>query len=170
MKKRMLFLYVTLIISLTFSANAYSQNLKHSSVFIVNHSFLKIDSTPVKLHEKSPFLAGSLSFILPGLAAGQLYNEQYGKFLLHLGISGLCFFLFTRSFGFGGDAGSTVSLLCFAGYLFNWVFTIVDAVASANRINDEIVKQKQRTVLKKFNIGFGLNRDKQFNFKISWTF
>ena len=125
------------------------------------------DTAMIKFHHKNPFLAGSLSFILPGLAAGQFYNEEYLKFAVHAGISGICFLLFMHNFDVGGSGNGTVSGLSFIAYTFNWVFTIVDAVASANRINDEIEKQRKGSTLNRFNMGLTLDKDKRVRIKFS---
>jgi TM2 domain-containing membrane protein YozV len=156
MKKSVLFLFVTLIISLTFAEGTSAQNLKHLPLLKEKHSILLIDTTPVKLHEKSPFLAGSLSFLLPGLAAGQFYNEEYVKFGAHVLVSALCIAFFAPSIDMGGGGNHSTAATLFIGiYLFNWVLSTVDAVASE---------------INRFNLRFGFDRNKHFNLNLNRVF
>jgi hypothetical protein len=50
-----------------------------SDITLKNKNSIFADSTKkkIKLSYKSPLAAGTLSFLLPGLSLGQLYNEDY---------------------------------------------------------------------------------------------
>ena len=79
--------------------------------------------------KKSLFLAGTLSFIVPGLALGQFYKEEYINGAIRVGISLLClaWFGFSPSVDIGGGGNGDQKIM--AGLLFavNWVFSIIDA-------------------------------------------
>ncbi len=79
--------------------------------------------------KKSLFLAGVLSFIVPGLALGQFYKKEYINGAVRVGISLLCvaWIGFSPSVGFGG--GGNGDQLIIAGILFtaNWICSIIDA-------------------------------------------
>jgi hypothetical protein len=83
----------------------------------------------VKSGKKNLFLAGVLSFIVPGLALGQFYKEEYINGAVRVGISLLCvaWMGFSPSVDFGG--GGNGDQMIMAGILFaaNWVFSIIDA-------------------------------------------
>ncbi len=77
----------------------------------------------------SPFLAGTLSFIVPGAALGQLYNKQYLNFGIRLGISaivvlGIALTGVPYSDGKGNDALIPLAIL----FVTNWISSIIDAV------------------------------------------
>ncbi|MEM1177900.1 MAG: hypothetical protein AAGM22_06130 [Acidobacteriota bacterium] len=77
--------------------------------------------------QRSPFVAGLLSAVLPGL--GNVYNGlfQRGLMTFLLGIS----LLFTAS---SSDQGPILALLV-PSMLFTWLFGIIDAVRQAGLIN-----------------------------------
>lgn len=54
---------------------------------------------------KSLLFAGTLSFIVPGMALGQFYKEEFINGGIRLGISGIClsWFLLSPSFSITGD-------------------------------------------------------------------
>ena len=78
----------------------------------------------------SPFMAGALSFIVPGAALGQIYNRQYLNFGIRLGISAISILGIVLSGGVphsdgkGNDALIPLALL----YAANWISSIFDAV------------------------------------------
>ena len=117
------------------------------SVFVHRMSeVLKIAKEPVMLQtalkkaEKSPGLALALSFLITG--AGQVYNEEYNKAIAHFVIAvvsyGMVYSGWEDNFGdidVDGDDG-------IAGFgalilLSNWIYCMVDAHQSAERINAE---------------------------------
>ena len=76
----------------------------------------------------SPFLAGALSFIVPGAALGQLYNKQYLNFGIRVGISTLSIVWMLASYKDCNECtyfGSSPAPL--AIFLLNWVTSIFDA-------------------------------------------
>jgi TM2 domain-containing membrane protein YozV len=135
-----------------------------------------IKSTQI-LAEKSPFLAGSLSFIVPGFGLGQLYNQQHGKFIRHAGISVGCI-VFTYmaikynliEIGFEGEGKNEGMLFAlFFLYLGNWVWSIMDAADSADEINKQIMLQKYRSdILNRIKLGFNVDKNKQLNLKFAF--
>ena len=83
--------------------------------------------------EKDPFLAGTLSFIVPGAALGQLYNGQYLNWGIRFGISAACFGIsYALSNSKKAPGIIAVALLVYA---INWVSSIFDASHSAEEIN-----------------------------------
>ncbi len=83
--------------------------------------------------EKDPFLAGTLSFIVPGAALGQLYNGQYLNWGIRIGVSAACFGIsYALSNSKKAPGIIAVALLVYA---VNWVSSIFDASSSAEKIN-----------------------------------
>lgn len=76
----------------------------------------------------SPFMAGALSFIVPGAALGQLYNKQYLNFGIRVGLSTLSIVWMLASYKdcnectFFGSSPAPLAIL-----LLNWVTSIFDA-------------------------------------------
>lgn len=168
---------VLLIFFILSVSNLSSQSL-HFDKLRLKESFQRIefsidslnDSNNTKLTEKSPLFAGSISFIVPGLALGQFYNEQIFKGLLHVGISGIGFYLFISGSGMHGNSESrTIGYTGFILYLSNWLYTIFDAIASADNINKQIKLQKYRSgVLDKLKFGLTLDKNKNLNLKFAF--
>lgn len=81
-------------------------------------------------NNNSPILAGTLSFIVPGAAFGQLYNGQYINFGVRVGISALCItWLALSGTSLGSDgkvSAAFIPLLIL--YTANWITSIFDAV------------------------------------------
>jgi TM2 domain-containing membrane protein YozV len=159
---------VVLILLLT--CESYPQTLPHNNFKLKESSRILLDSQKTQLSEKSPLLAGTLSFIVPGLAMGQFYNAQYLKGVLHVAISGLAFVIFFSGFDVGGGSGEHPTAYAgFVLYLGNWIYTTFEAIASAEKINKEIMLQKYRSgLLDKFKFGFTFDHDKKLrlNFAI----
>lgn len=138
----------------------------------------------IRLSEKSPFLAGGLSFFIPGLAFGQLYNKQPEKFFVHLGITGASVLgavlgIANFRFNVGGqtsnDGNTTIGPVIFlisAGvFAGNWIWSVVDAVISANDLNKKVRLKYNRTFkTNNINFGIGLGRNNKPNFNISVCF
>ncbi len=131
--------------------------------------------------EKYPIYAGVASFILPGFALGQLYNEQSWKFGRHIAITGGCLLIgalgvanLRISMGGAPTDNTTadwllgISAVIFAG---NWIWSIVDAVVSAVDINKQIERQR-KTGYNKIRLNFapGIGRNNKPNFNISVCF
>ena len=125
------------------------------------------DSTQKVLSEKSPLLAGTLSFIVPGLALGQFYNGQILKGMMHVAISGLGFVLFMSGFDVGGGTSNHGTAIAgFVIYLGNWIFTTFEAIGAAEEINKQVRLQKYRSdLINKFRLGLVMNKNGQFNLK-----
>ena len=82
---------------------------------------------PTKTGGKSPLLAGTLSFIVPGAALGQLYNGQYVNFGVRLGISGIVVLGFALSGGLSFERGNDAIIPLALLYAANWITSIIDA-------------------------------------------
>ncbi len=100
----------------------------NSIELIKNYSFA---SKSFALKNNSPLLAGTLSFIVPGAALGQLYNGQFVNFGIRIGISVLSIVWLAESGFFnlasdvkGNDAWTPLLII----YAANWITSIVDAV------------------------------------------
>jgi len=89
--------------------------------------------------QKSPWLAGTMSFFLPG--AGQFYNGETAKGLLHFGVftTALCVGGLTAGDGYreGRRSGETEALLgaSLVVVVSSLVWSIWDAQSTAKRIN-----------------------------------
>ncbi|MEO1086587.1 MAG: hypothetical protein AAFY88_20325 [Acidobacteriota bacterium] len=85
------------------------------------------EARPATPMQRSPFVAGLLSAVLPGL--GNVYNGLFQRGLLTflLGIS----LLFTAA---SSDEGAIMALLV-PSMIFTWLFGIIDAVRQAGLIN-----------------------------------
>ena len=122
------------------------------------------------LTEKSPILAGTLSFIVPGFALGQVYNGEYMKAILYVGISGLAFALFASGFDVGGGSGEHPTAYAgFVLFLGNWFYSTFEAIAAAEEINKQVKLKKYRSdILNKLKFGFTLNKNKELNLKFAF--
>jgi hypothetical protein len=116
------------------------------SVFVVSLPELPPDATAVvqQRGEKSPWLAGILSFFLP-YGTGSFYAGNNSHGIRHLVIGG------ATAIGMGAgllaacddgftlcnkdDAGYTVAGIFALGYLANWVWGTITAVSDANAYN-----------------------------------
>jgi hypothetical protein len=173
---------VILIVSLIFfySGMNYAQyknklSLKQNSAFL-NDSIKNAN----KLNEKSPLLAGSLSFFLPGLSLGQIYNEDYEKFGLHFGISaGVLLFAILASqnnlyelstMNMAGGPGKEgkrewIFVLCVLTYAGNWLWSTIDAIHSATMYNRKIEQRKNKDKgLAPFKTGFAFDKNGKLKF------
>jgi TM2 domain-containing membrane protein YozV len=158
-----------------------------SFISAINAQYLKLneDKSSSKLYQnyeeenvKEPVIAGELSFIVPGFAIGQMYNGQPGKAFIHIGVTAGSFFLFLAGvsgihFNVGGNTvedenqsplGPMLVIASVALFTGNWVWSVVDAVVSANDINKKARLKKYRT-LKNNDIKFGIGLDKNLRFK-----
>ncbi len=94
------------------------------------------------IYKKSPLWAGVGSFCVTGL--GQIINGQTRKGLLLMGGHAACFVVGSASSYFasnglmGGDSGvwESVGLLCLAGYVGTWLYSLIDAPLYASKWND----------------------------------
>ena len=103
------------------------------------------ESNKEEVIEKSPWLAFFLSFFLP--TSGQIYNGDYTKALIQAGLmlggGGL---VTTMACVECGDYGAAQTGLLIAGaaMLFSgYIWSIIDAPASANNINDKLNYKNQ---------------------------
>jgi len=165
----------TAVIILFISCESYPQIISHNNFKLKESTSVLADSQKTQLTEKSPYAAGYLSFLLPGLGAGQLYNEQNGKFIRHIGISAGLIVFTILAFEFdwmnvGIDANKNTGIFfTVAGlYIGNWVWSVVDAVSSAKKINKQILLQKYRSdIMNKFKFGLTFDKNNNLNLKFS---
>ena len=165
-----------------FTSNlTYAQYLKDIKLKDT-HSIYK-DTISVKQYasEKSPLLAGVLSFIVPGIGIGQMYNKQPGKSFVHTFITAVCFVgitlgILNLNIDMGGkrggsDAGQIVFLISAGVFVGNWTWSVIDAVISANKINERAMLKKSRSdIMNKIKFGFTVNKYKQHNLKFAFEF
>lgn len=165
---------ILMILALSFISCTINAQYLREQKLIYNISLSK-DSVQ-KLSPKSPLLAGTLSFIVPGFALGQFYNGQTNKFFVHSLISfGLAtaWGIHRKSFKYFGIVGAE-SIDLFGGlliiiYATNWIWSTVDAVVSANNINKQIKLQKYHSdIIDKLNFGITVNKNKQYNLKFAF--
>lgn len=184
MSKIILVVLVLSFISSTINAQ-YISSLK-----LKQDLSLSKDSNKKALSEKSPLLAGILSFVVPGAAFGQIYNEDYGKFALHFGISAaiFTFAIVGNQAGLyeiyvgdpGGGTGKEakrdwIFALCILAYTGNWIWSTIDAIHSAVMNNRELEQKKARLKSRTqksidYNFGFGLDRNNNLRFKTILNF
>ena len=127
-------IFTILLLILLSSSNAQLLNKKEFRLKETKSRLIELSKPIVPLSKNSiaknnsPFLAGSLSFIVPGAALGQLYNGQYLNFGIRLGISSIVVLGLALSggacFECGNDALIPLGLL----YAANWISSIFDAV------------------------------------------
>ena len=87
---------------------------------------------------KSPFLAGFLSFIFPGI--GQYYNNQYLK-----GTSFILFFIgiiYQLASNYRGEYSIEVIVIYATSLVFVWLLSIIDAYENAYKINKGIIDKE----------------------------
>lgn len=93
---------------------------------------------------KSLLFAGTLSFIVPGMALGQFYKEEFINGGIRLGISGIClsWFLLSPSFSITGDGPSSNQKI-YAMTLFaaNWIASVIDAFIPSRKSEKKTRKQ-----------------------------
>lgn len=169
---------ILFILSISFCSSVI--NAQYLNELRLNHNAAFSDTlkSTQTLTEKSPFLAGTLSFIVPGFGLGQLYNQQDGKFFRHAGISVGCILLTYLAFehniieiGFGGGSknGGMLFALFFL-YLGNWAWSIMDASDSAYEINKQIKLQKYRSdIMNRIKLGFNVNKNKLLKINLEFS-
>lgn len=128
-------IFTILLFSILSTSNAQLINNKEFRLKETKQSFIEL-SKPVDsiskssiVKNKSPLLAGTLSFIVPGAALGQLYNGQYVNFGIRFGISAISIIgIAVTGIPFGNgqlnDAFIPLVILLSA----NWISSIFDAV------------------------------------------
>jgi hypothetical protein len=179
----LLFIIVTLLCAVSQSNAQYLNDitLKNKNSFFADSTKKK-----VKLTYKSPLASGALSFLLPGLSLGQLYNEDYTGFAVHLGISSGVFLfaiiaeqnhlyeLSTMNIGGGpGKEGKNewIFMVCLLTYMGNWIWSTIDAIHYATMNNREIERQR-KTGYNNIRLNFApsIGRNNKPNLNISVYF
>jgi hypothetical protein len=133
--KPLLLKFILLLFFFSFNSNAQLISKKEFRLKDSKPSLIELNknydltSKSSIAKNNSPFLAGSLSFIVPGAALGQLYNGQYLNFGIRLGISAISFIgiaaiVLPVGEGNGNDVFVPLAIL----YVANWITSIVDAV------------------------------------------
>lgn len=139
MKPLLLELPVTLLLLLLIAGTSNAQlinkkefRLKDSKPCLIELSQSKVLYSQNSLAEnKSLLFAGTLSFIVPGMALGQFYKEEFVNGGIRLGISILCIIWFSESptFDVGGGGDATQKLIATGIYVVNWIASIIDAAS-----------------------------------------
>lgn len=84
---------------------------------------------------REPLLAGFLSYMMPGL--GQVYNKQYEKAFGIMAVVASSMVMGERYARMGNDeAGAAVFCIGIGG---SWLFSFIDAMSSASKINKSIL-------------------------------
>jgi len=185
LKRKVSFLLMFLILAGPLEVN--SQYLNDITLKNNNSYFADLTKKKIKLSYKSPLAAGSLSFLLPGLSLGQLYNGDYTGFAIHFGIS-VGIFMFTliaaqnkwyelplmNMSGSNSDNGGKnewIFTLCLLSYMGNWLWSTIDAVHFATLNNREIERQI-KTGYNNIRLNFapGIGRNNKPNLNISVYF
>ena len=119
---------------------------KHNN--ILTEQNLQRDNLPGK---KSPWLAGILSTFIPG--SGQIYNGQWIKASIQWALLAGSIYLMIYDVNFDDDSGEIppATWVGISTGAATWLWSVLDAVFSANKINDER-KKKSRTHLINFKI------------------
>ena len=94
----------------------------------------------IGVQKKNPWIAGGLSLLIPG--AGQAYNDQLGKGAIQLGAVIVGFGLWYSGVEDNGfftdpDGDDEKAVLGFFLCLGSYIWSVVDASISANRINEQ---------------------------------
>jgi hypothetical protein len=164
-----LLIFLTLIFFLSAKNSAqYLNSLKfnHTGTFIADSS-----KSPQYHSGKNAFLAGALSLIGPGFALGQIYNNDWPQFYFHITVSSACIaglFISLNYFVNGSfSAGNGVLLGTALVYMANWVWSVIDAAATADKIDRQKFKSKHSGILNK--LGFGILFDQNKKTKIKFA-
>jgi hypothetical protein len=104
---------------------------------------------------REPLLAGFLSYLAPGL--GQIYNKQYEK---ALGIVSVMAFsaVMTYQLEVTGD-DPTDGAYAVIGLSGAWLYSFIDAIVSAKKINLDIERNMGRKTSLSLKPTFGFNRN-----------
>jgi hypothetical protein len=174
---------IALILAVIFISAINAQYLKSLRLNDGKTSPLTFYQNDDEKNVKDPVIAGELSFIVPGFGFGQIYNGQPEKATIHVGVTVGCILLFLAGasgihFNVGGNTvedenqsplGPLVVITSIAAFAGNWVWSVVDAVISANDINKKARLQKYRTQ-KNNKIYFGIRLDRNLRFKAALYF
>lgn len=115
-------------------------------------------------NKKSPWLAFGLAMSWPGL--GQVYNGEYGKLAILYGVAILGAGLFLIGLGksnYGTSKPETSNIpSIFAGgglvlFFLAWLYSVVDAPISANKINERNRQARKINVFSSINGKYSIN-------------
>jgi hypothetical protein len=113
------------------------------SLFAQHETLPAVDSIPVLTWKdrKEPVLAGFLSYLIPG--AGQIYNKDYEK---ALGIVAVMAYSGVMAYQGSAVGNETTTFIAAFGYVGTYVYSFIDAIVSAKKINKAIQLQVARTM------------------------
>ena len=123
--------------------------------------------------EKSPWLAFGLSYLFPGL--GQLYNGEYLKAVLFPTFFCIGAGLMVMSSPGADFEGQKVGPTLYPGIVLaggSYLWSLIDAPVSANRINDERITQKGMKIISSKNGKYALSIKNEIynnNFKLEFS-
>ena len=113
-------------------------DLRSLLLLLLTVTLIGATATPAEAQSrKSPYVAGGLSFVIPG--TGQFYNGQWGKGGLMLGGA-----VVSTAMAFSGIVCADHNNDCpqlyagVAGYIGIWVWSMIDGARTANAINRRI--------------------------------
>jgi hypothetical protein len=169
MNSAKLFLILTLIFFLHIESNS-----QHLSSLKLNHTggFLADSSKSLQYHSSTnAFLAGVLSLIGPGFALGQIYNNDWPQFCFHITISSACLagLYISLNYFLNGSfsAGNGVLLGTAFIYTANWVWSVIDAASTADKIDRQKLKTKHPGIMNRLR--FGILYDQNKNLKLKFA-
>ena len=165
-----------IVFTLFFFLNG-ENNAQYVSSLKLNHTgnFLTDSSKSPQYHSgKNAFLAGTLSFIGPGFALGQIYNNDWPQFFFHITISSACIVGAIVSFGHvfespseNINAGYGLLLGATLIYTANWVWSVIDAASTADKIDRQKLKTKHPGIMNRLR--FGILYDQNKNLKLKFA-
>lgn len=175
---------IVLLLAVSFTYTVNAQYLKSLKLNDEKTSSLTLYQNDEEENVKEPVIAGELSFIVPGFAIGQMYNGQPGKAFIHIGVTAGSFFLFLAGasgihFNVGGNTaedenqstlGPILVITSIAVFTGNWIWSVVEAVISANYINKKARLLKKYRAQKNHEINFGIGLDRNLRFKAALYF
>ena len=149
-------------------------NGQYVSSLKLNHTgtFFTDSSKSRQYHSgTNAFLAGVLSLIGPGFALGQIYNNDWTQFCFHITISSACLagLYISLNYFLNGSfsAGNGVLLGTAFIYTANWVWSVIDAASTADKIDRQKLKTKHPGIMNRLR--FGILYDQNKNLKLKFA-
>jgi hypothetical protein len=155
--------------------NIYCNNIEN-----IQDENILLQSQIEKKSRKSPWLAFALAYLCPGL--GQVYNGEYTKLAIIYGIA-----LVGAGIGYVGlsnsnfwtskpipDYAVALSVSGITIIALDWLYSIIDAPISANRINEENIKVslsiKSSIINKNQILNFAVGKENKYAVGLSLQF
>ena len=150
--KRILFFLFLLIPGYIFAQNDSLPSV-HSTNQTVTDPSGEVAPALTWHDRKEPLLAGFLSYLIPG--AGQIYNKQYEK---AFGIVTVMAYSMVMMYQASEVENETLGIVSGFGFAGAYVYSFVDAILSAKKINRTIELQLSRNTSLSLKPDFELTR------------